>query len=110
MLGGYSAETAVPFSKAGALENAAEDASQAIVEKVLTRWKRRTNVTQIYCLNASYEKVQRLRSELRTKLRGVREVVIRELIGNTALVEVFFRSRDPGGTGATGNKKHRHQV
>ncbi len=95
VLGGYSAETAVPFSKAGALENAAEDASQAIIDKVLTRWKRRTNVTQIYCLNASYEKVQRLRSELRTKLRGVREVVTRELIGNTALIEVVSETATP---------------
>ncbi|MEO0021987.1 MAG: flagellar assembly protein T N-terminal domain-containing protein [candidate division WOR-3 bacterium] len=78
----------LPFSRTEVLNRVADSSSRLLMNRILAGWSRRTNTTEIVCRNAGYEKVERLKTELSTKLRGVVTVVSRELAGDQALIEV----------------------
>jgi hypothetical protein len=88
LLGGSSRMRVVPFSREEALKGCVESSADDLLTRILKRWQRRENVTQIFCRNASYQKVAALRSELRIRVRGIKEVISRELGGDQALLEV----------------------
>lgn len=88
VLGTSTLTLTLPFSRTEVLNRVADSSSRVLMAKILAGWGRRTNTTEIVCLNANYEKVERLKTELSTKLRGVVTVVSRELAGDQALIEV----------------------
>jgi len=78
----------VPFSADNARREAADSASAELISKILRGWKKRANVTQIAADNADFAKVQKLKSEIKANVRGVTQVVQRDLTGSTALLEI----------------------
>ena len=88
VLGGSSQMQVVPFSRDEALKGCVESSADALLSSILQRWQRRENITQIFCRNASYQKVAGLGSELRTRVRGIKQVISRELSGDEAVLEV----------------------
>jgi hypothetical protein len=59
-----------------------------LVSKILKGWKKRLNITLVHAANASYDKVERFKSEALAKLRGVQSVITRSLSGTDAVVEI----------------------
>jgi len=82
----------VPFNADNARQQAADSASAELVAKILRGWKKHENITQIHAENADYAKVQQLKSEIMSKVRGVVSVISRDLTGTDALLEVVSQS------------------
>jgi len=89
VLGATALYRDVPFSADQSREQAADSVAAELIGKILAGWKKRENVTVIAADNASFERVQKLASEIRGKLRGVITVVTRDLVGTNATVEVL---------------------
>lgn len=89
VLGTSTVSLILPYSRTEVLSRVADSSSRVLMGKILAGWQHRTNTTQLLCHNASFEKVERLKSELRTKLRGVITVVSRELAGDEAVIEIL---------------------
>jgi TolB-like protein len=88
VLGAAALWREVPFSEDEARRAAAETTSAKLISDIVNGWKRRRAALEIHCDNADFTRVQKLRSELLAKVRGVRVVVMRDLIGSQALLEV----------------------
>ncbi len=88
VLGSCALTRETPFSEDEARRQAVDSASSALIAKILAGWKKRANVTLILADNATFEKVQKLKTEIQAKLRGVVSVVSRDLIGSTATLEI----------------------
>jgi hypothetical protein len=78
----------LPFSEDEARRAAADSAASKLIADIVKGWKRGNATLEIHCDNADFAKVQQLRSELLAKVRGVKTVVMRDLIANQALLEV----------------------
>ncbi len=79
----------LPFSEDEARREAIDSAATALISGILRGWRRRENVTVLTISNASFERVQQLKSEISQKLRGVKDVLFRDLTGATATLEVI---------------------
>jgi hypothetical protein len=88
VMGASALTRELPYSEDEARRAAAESASSKLIGDIVKGWKRGTAALEIHCDNADFTKVQALRSELLAKVRGVRTVVMRDLISNQALLEV----------------------
>lgn len=88
VLGSCALTKEVPFSEDEARRQAADSAGSALISKILAGWKKRSNVTLIAAHNATFERAQKLKSEIQSKLRGVLSVVSRDLVGSTATLEI----------------------
>lgn len=88
VLGAASLTREVPFSEDEARRAAAETTASKLISDIVRNWQRRIAAIEIHCTNADFDRVQRLRSELLSGVRGVRTVVIRDLAGSLALLEV----------------------
>lgn len=88
VLGSCALTRETPFSEDEARRQAVDSASSSLIAKILAGWKKRANVTLIHADNATFEKVQKLKTEIQAKLRGVVSVVSRDLIGSTATLEI----------------------
>jgi hypothetical protein len=89
VLGGSSMVRSLPFSPEAALKSCVQSSAESLMSRILNRWQRRENVTQIFCRNANYERLTQFKAELRNRVRGVKEIISREFSGNEALVEVI---------------------
>ncbi|MFO7676449.1 MAG: flagellar assembly protein T N-terminal domain-containing protein [bacterium] len=88
VLGATAPTVELPFSEDEARRRAADTTSAALISRILGGWTRRENVTIIQASNATFERVQQLRDEVRAKLRGVTQVISRDLTGSAATLEV----------------------
>ena len=79
----------VPFSESQARTQAADSTASALVSEILSGWVTNENVTVIVATNADFDMVQRLRSELNLRIRGVSDVITRDFIGSRATLEVI---------------------
>lgn len=84
-----------PFSGRVAREVAADSVSQLLIAHILAGWKRRENVTLVYARNADFQKIEMFKSEVRSRVRGVREVLTREFNGGTAVLEIVSETATP---------------
>ncbi len=89
VLGASATSTELPFSEDEARRRAADTTSAELISDILSGWKKHENVTLIEATNADFAKVQKLAAEIRLKLRGIIEVVSRDLVGTTATIEVI---------------------
>lgn len=89
VLGASAVTVQLPFSVDQAREQAADTTAAELIAEILAKWKRHENVTVLALTNANYERVQRLKSEISTKLRGIIKVVSRDLTGSSATLEVI---------------------
>ncbi len=85
----------LPFSEDEARAAAVDSAAAELAGGILRGWKRRDNATVIAATNATFDRVQRLKSEITGKLRGVKTVITRDLAGSTATLEVISET-SPG--------------
>jgi hypothetical protein len=58
------------------------------VAELLKGWKRHESTTQLHCENAGYAKVQKLKAEILEKVRGVKNVIQRDLSDSIVLLEI----------------------
>lgn len=89
VLAGSAITVQLPFSESQARSQAADSTSSELVSAILNGWVQQENTTVIVASNADFSKVQALRSELRTKLRGVLDVITRDFVGSRATLEVI---------------------
>ncbi len=80
--------TELPFREDQALQRAVDSASTVLISRILAGWQRRLNITQVRAESASYNRVERFKTEVLTKVRGVISVITRELSGTSALIEI----------------------
>ncbi len=95
IIGATALTAAVPFSPTEARRQAADSTSRVLISRILTRWQRRQNLTQIYATEADHEKIERLKSEIMAKVRGVQAVITRQFIGTTAVIEIVSETATP---------------
>ncbi|MFO7638068.1 MAG: flagellar assembly protein T N-terminal domain-containing protein [bacterium] len=95
VLGAAAPTVELPFSEDEARRRAADTTSAALISRILGGWTRRENVTIIQASNATFGRVQQLRDEIRAKLRGVTQVITRDLTGNAATLEVVSETSSP---------------
>ncbi|MBN2536942.1 hypothetical protein JXB37_01555 [candidate division WOR-3 bacterium] len=95
VLAASATTTELPFSEDQARQRAADTTGAELVSKVLAGWTRHENVAVIYATNADFARVQALRLEIREKLRGIIDVITRDLVGTTATIEVVSETSSP---------------
>lgn len=88
ILGAVAPVVELPFSEDEARRRAADTTGTALVSHILSGWTRRENVTIIQASNADFDRVQQLRDEIRSRLRGIIQVISRDLTGSVATLEV----------------------
>jgi hypothetical protein len=88
VMGASALTRELPFSEDEARRAAAESAATKLIADIVKGWKRGNAALEIHCDNADFTRVQKLRSELLAKVRGVKTVVLRDLISSQALLEV----------------------
>jgi hypothetical protein len=88
VLGASVVTRELPYSVEQVIGQAADSAGAELVSKILKGWKKRLNITLVHAANASYDKVERFKSEALAKLRGVQSVITRSLSGTDAVVEI----------------------
>ncbi len=84
--------TELPFSEDQARQRAADTTSAELISNILSRWKKHENITVIQADNATFERVQKMKSEIQARLRGIIKVISRDLVGNTATLEVISKT------------------
>lgn len=89
MLAGSALTVELPFSENQARTRAADSTSSYLESAILDGWLRNENTTVIVATNSDFQKVQRLRSDIRSAIRGVTDVVTRDLAGSRATIEVL---------------------
>jgi hypothetical protein len=89
VLAASATTTELPFSEEQARLQASEKTADQLVSSILEGWTQGDNSTVIVAYNADFELVQNLRSQLRTGVRGVSDVVTRSFTGSMATIEVF---------------------
>lgn len=88
MLAGSAVTVELPFSENQARARAADSTSAYLESAILDGWLSNENTTVIVATNADFQKVQKLRSDIRIGIRGVTDVVTRDLAGSRATIEV----------------------
>lgn len=89
VLGASAATTEVPFSESQARSQASDRTAEQLVSAILQGWTTSGNTTVIVASNADYSRMQDLSSRIRTGIRGVTEVLARDLTGSRATLEVI---------------------
>lgn len=92
VLAGSAMTVALPFSESQARQRAADSTAIYLESAILRGWTGGENTTVVVVGNADYSKVQLLRSEIRTGVRGVIDVVTRDITGSRATIEVVSES------------------
>jgi hypothetical protein len=88
VLGASVVARELPYSEEQAVTQASDSVSAELASRILAGWRRRLNLTEVHAANASYEKVERFKSEALARLRGVSAVITRELSGTNAVLEM----------------------
>lgn len=78
----------LPFSESQARSRAADSTASYLQSVILQGWTENSNLTEIIAYNADFAKLQSLRSEILNSIRGVSDVVTRDLTGGRATLEV----------------------
>jgi hypothetical protein len=89
VLAASATSTELPFSESQARSSAADTTAAELAEAILSGWTGHENVTVIVVYNADFDKLQELRSQILLRVRGVVDVVTRDLTGSRATLEVF---------------------
>jgi len=78
----------LPFSESAARDRAADSTASYLENEILETWTRSENITEMIVTGADYARLQELRSYILENIRGVTDVVTRDLTGNRATVEI----------------------
>ena len=78
----------LPFSESQARSRAADSTASYLEDVILQGWTQSDNLTEIVAAGADFSKVQNLRSRIQNTVRGINDVVTRDLTGNRATLEV----------------------
>ena len=78
----------LPFSESQARSRAADSTASYLESVILQGWTQNDNLTEIVAVNADFSRVQTLRSRILNSVRGVSDVVTRDLTGGRATLEV----------------------
>lgn len=79
----------IPFSQETSKTDASEETADKMIKAILGKWQREENVTQIYITGAEFSDIQKLKSGIQEKVRGVTKVIQRDFTGNSAILEVI---------------------
>ena len=88
MLAGSALTVELPFSENQARTRAADSTGIYLESAILDGWLSNENTTVIVATNADFQKVLKLSSDIRNGVRGVTDVVTRDLTGSRATIEI----------------------
>ena len=78
----------LPFSEISARDRTADSTAAYLETAILNGWTQSENITEIVAADADYTKLTILRTAIRERVRGVTDVVTRDLTGSRATIEV----------------------
>ena len=78
----------LPFSETSARDRTADSTAAYLETAILNGWTQSENITEIVAADADYTKLTILRTAIRERVRGVTDVVTRDLTGSRATIEV----------------------
>jgi hypothetical protein len=88
LMAGSALTIELPFSESQARSRAADSTARYLESAILEGWVRGENTTVIVAANADFQSVQDLRADILGGVRGVIDVVSRDLTGSRATMEV----------------------
>ncbi|MBN2585936.1 MAG: flagellar assembly protein T N-terminal domain-containing protein [Candidatus Fermentibacteraceae bacterium] len=88
LMAGSALTIELPFSESLARSRAADSTARYLESAILEGWVRGENTTVIVASNADFKIVQDLRADILNGVRGVIDVVSRDLTGSRATMEV----------------------
>jgi len=88
LMAGSAFTLELPFSETAARDRTADSTAAYLENAILEGWTVSENLTEIFASGADYAKASELRTSLGERVRGVSDVVIRNLSGAQATFEV----------------------
>lgn len=79
----------VPFSQETSKKDATDETADKMISAILSKWRSEENVTQIYIIGAEFTDIQKLKSGIQEKVRGVIKVIQRDFTGNSVMLEII---------------------
>lgn len=79
----------MPFNRDASRRGAAEAVADKLIADILKKWQVQSIVTQIFCTNADNTKLKVLQDGLNQNIRGLVSARLRDLTGNSGMVEVL---------------------
>jgi hypothetical protein len=79
----------IPFSQETSKKDASDETADKLITAIMAKWQREENVTQIYITGAEFSDIQKLKTGIQEKVRGVVKVIQRDFTGNSAMLEVM---------------------
>jgi hypothetical protein len=117
VLGASASTTEVPFSESQARSQASEKTADQLITAILEGWTVNVNSTTLHVTNTDFQSIEDFRAAIRSGIRGVSDVLVRDFTGSRATLEVISEipssevigslSNMGGGftiTGVTGNR------
>jgi hypothetical protein len=117
VLGASASTTEVPFSESQARSQASERTADQLITAILEGWTVNVNSTMLHVTNTDFQSIEDFRAAIRSGIRGVSDVLVRDFTGSRATLEVISETPSSevignlsdmdGGftiTGVTGNR------
>jgi len=116
ILAASASTTELPFSESQARSQASGNTADQLITAILEGWTVNVNSTMLNVTNADFQAIEDLKARIRSGIRGVSDVLVRDFTGSRATLEVVSETTSTevieslsgiGGftiTGATGNR------
>jgi hypothetical protein len=88
VLAASASTTEVPFSENQARSQASEKTADQLITAILDGWTVNVNSTMLHVTNANFQSLEDLRARIRSGIRGVSDVLLRDFTGSRATLEV----------------------
>ncbi|MFO7626155.1 MAG: flagellar assembly protein T N-terminal domain-containing protein [Candidatus Fermentibacteraceae bacterium] len=88
VLAASASTTEVPFSESQARSQASEKTADHLITAILDGWTVNVNSTMLHVTNAEFQALEDLRERIRSGIRGVSGVLVRDFTGSRATLEV----------------------
>lgn len=89
VLGASATTTEVPFSEAQARSRASEETAEQLITAILEGWTVNVNSTMLHVTNTDFQSLEDFRAAIRSGIRGVSDVLVRDFTGSRATLEVI---------------------
>lgn len=89
VLGASASTTEVPFSESQARSQASERTADQLITAILEGWTVNVNSTMLHVTNTDFQSIEDFRAAIRSGIRGVSDVLVRDFTGSRATLEVI---------------------
>lgn len=89
VLAASASTTEVPFSENQARSQASGKTADQLITAILDGWTVNVNSTMLHVTNADFQAIEDLKARIRSGIRGVSDVLLRDFTGSRATLEVI---------------------